>query len=97
MVFQTGKRLNDPHLRLIYRKTDHPHPRICIQVSRKMVKRAVDRNRIRRRTREAFRPILLACNIGLDLVVQPRASLLDVPWPELVRRAGALVQSAAAA
>jgi ribonuclease P protein component len=48
------------------------HPRLGISVSRKKVKTAAARNRIKRLIREAFRLSESALPAGLDLVVVPR-------------------------
>lgn len=86
MVFKTGKSVFDPHLKVIFRKTEFAHPRLCIQVSRKVSKKAVHRNRIRRRTREAFAVPLASCGQGIDMVVLARLSVMDMPWDELTER-----------
>ena len=50
--------------------------RLGISIGKKKVKRAVDRNRIKRLLREAFRLGKSAIPSGLDLVVVPRGSQL---------------------
>ncbi len=49
------------------------HPRLGISVSRKKVRSANDRNRLKRLVREAFRLSKAEFPPGLDLVVVPRA------------------------
>lgn len=49
------------------------HPRLGISVSRKKVKTAAARNRLKRLIREAFRLSKPELPAGLDLVVVPRA------------------------
>lgn len=49
------------------------HPRLGISVSRKKVKTAAARNRLKRLIREAFRLSRPELPVGLDLVVVPRA------------------------
>jgi len=48
------------------------HPRLGISVSRKKVKTAVARNRLKRLIREAFRVSKAELPAGLDLIVVPR-------------------------
>jgi ribonuclease P protein component len=48
------------------------HPRLGVSVSRKKVRRASDRNRVKRVLREAFRLSKSELPAGLDLVVVPR-------------------------
>jgi ribonuclease P protein component len=48
------------------------HPRLGISVTRKKVRRATARNRIKRLIREAFRQTKAELPFGVDLVVLPR-------------------------
>ena len=69
------------------------HARLGISISRKKVRRAHDRNRVKRLIREAFRLGKLEFPPGMDLVVVPRGSALTFeqrgsgfppwlePWP----------------
>jgi ribonuclease P protein component len=52
------------------------HPRLGIAVSRKKVRRATDRNRIKRLIREAFRLGKAELPQGVDLVILPRGGEL---------------------
>jgi ribonuclease P protein component len=66
------------------------HPRLGISVSRKKVRRAVERNRIKRVLREAFRLSKAELPAGVDLVVVPRGPGLTFAdarrsLPELAR------------
>jgi ribonuclease P protein component len=53
-----------------------PHARLGISISRKKVRRAHDRNRVKRLIREAFRLGKWEFPPGMDLVVVPRGSAL---------------------
>jgi len=52
------------------------HARLGLSVSRKRVRKAHDRNRVKRLLREAFRLNKADLPIGLDLVVVPRGGAL---------------------
>lgn len=91
-VFQTGKRLKNEHLRLVFKPNGQEHARLCIQVSKKVARRAVDRNRIRRRALEAFRRPLSTCGKGVDAVLMPGRSFQELPWPELTRLSCRMVE-----
>jgi len=58
-LFESGRTMNLPHLRIIYRISqatgELPPARVLITVPKRHFKRAVDRNLIRRRIREAWR------------------------------------------
>lgn len=95
-VFRDGRRLNDPHLRVVFRATERPHPRFCIQVGRRVSKKAVVRNRIRRRTREAFRAPFSAIGRGFDVVIMAQIGVATLPWEELRERSLRMVERIAA-
>jgi ribonuclease P protein component len=50
--------------------------------------KAVDRNRVKRRMREAVRGQLDSAAAGWTIVFNPRRSVLDVPFGELCREVG---------
>jgi ribonuclease P protein component len=72
------------------------HPRVAISVSRRIGK-AVVRNRVRRRIREAIRPRLAELKGSHDLLFIARSPGATAEWPalrdavdDLLRRAGLL-------
>ena len=78
-LFAGGRSFHVPPLRVVYIIADTeepPHPRILISVPKRNLRRAVDRNLLRRRIREAWRlnctPLreaLLPENKGADIAL----------------------------
>ncbi|MBT3549459.1 MAG: ribonuclease P protein component [Gammaproteobacteria bacterium] len=54
-IFRHAPKINQKHLRLLYINNSLGYPRLAIQITKKAVKLAVIRNRIRRTIRESFR------------------------------------------
>lgn len=69
------------------------HPRLGISVSRKKIRKAVARNRVKRLLREAFRLSKAELPAGVDLVVVPRGPSLT--FDQARRALPALAQAAA--
>jgi ribonuclease P protein component len=71
-----------PVLLLYAAPNDLPHTRVGITVSRRVGK-AVVRNRVRRRIREAARLVLPRLKGGYDLVIIARPASASAEWPAL--------------
>ncbi|MFT4257339.1 MAG: ribonuclease P protein component [Pseudoxanthomonas sp.] len=94
-VFDQAKRTSHPLLALHWRRTE-TSARLGLAVSRKVDKRAVVRNRIKRTLREAFRHLRPQL-AGGDYVIVARTGAAAAPSTQLadafvqvLRRAGAL-------
>lgn len=85
-VYDEGIRVTGPHFTLFCLRRAAGEVRIGFTVPRALGK-AVKRNRIRRRVREAFRPLLAGLALPADVVVNPRKSALEAPFPELRKEA----------
>jgi ribonuclease P protein component len=66
------------------RNADTASPRIGLTVGKVMGK-AVDRNRIKRRMREAVRRNLSALSTPVDVILHPRKSVIDLEFAALDR------------
>ncbi len=55
----------------LFRPNERDYPRLGITISKHQIKRAVDRNRLRRVIRESFRNALNTVT-GFDIVIMPR-------------------------
>jgi ribonuclease P protein component len=66
------------------RNADTTSPRVGLTVGKVMGK-AVDRNRIKRRMREAVRKNLSSLNAPVDVVLHPRRSVIDLDFQLLER------------
>lgn len=55
VVFQAAKRVGTHFVTVLYRKNSLDYPRLGLIVAKKTAKRAHDRNRFKRVTRESFR------------------------------------------
>jgi ribonuclease P protein component len=70
-----------PHVPM---SSDLPAPRIGLTVGKVMGK-AVDRNRIKRRMREAVRRNLALLTAPVDVILHPRRAVLELDFAELDR------------
>lgn len=96
-VFKAGRRLSSPQLRLFaHVRAEAKVPRLGVAVSKKVDKRAVGRNRIKRLARETFRRERHQLPPGdYVLIAQPGASALSsdelrAQWLLLLERARSL-------
>jgi ribonuclease P protein component len=90
-VYQSGRRQFTGNMTVFFlRRSNGPEavragdtPRVGFTVG-KVLGGAVERNRIKRRMREAVRLSAQACGGPIDVVFNPRKSVSSVPFPELV-------------
>jgi ribonuclease P protein component len=85
-VYQTGRRQFTGNMTVFFlRRQAAPEEssRVGLTVG-KVLGGAVERNRIKRRMREAVRLSHAACDGPIDIVFNPRKSVLTLPFTELV-------------
>ena len=80
---QNSGRLGGRCFSVRYRVNELGHPRLGLAISKRMSKRAVDRNRIKRLVRESFRRARLDLP-PVDLMVMAREQACGLPGPELL-------------
>lgn len=97
-VFEDAGRSSDDCFTILYRHSGEAHARLGLAISKKALKRAVDRNRVKRVVREGFRHNQQQL-AGLDLVVMVKRGLivdrserlarsLERHWRRIADRAG---------
>lgn len=85
-VYQTGRRQFTGNMTVFFlRREAAPEegPRVGLTVG-KVLGGSVERNRIKRRMREAVRLSPAACEGPIDIVFNPRKSVLSLPFTALV-------------
>jgi ribonuclease P protein component len=83
-------------LRPADRRSDTPGVRIGLTVPKALGK-AVDRNRIKRRMREAVRAALPLLNAPVDVILHPRRSVIELEFLQLKREVAQIFRSVQAA
>ena len=81
-VFQAATRSGGSGLVVLARANQLTHPRLGLAISRKCTPRAVQRNRIKRLSREAFRKLQHRLG-GVDFIVLGQRGLADRANPEI--------------
>lgn len=78
------------------RRSETAGPRVGLTVPKALGK-AVDRNRIKRRLREAVRRALPTMRAPVDVVLHPRRSAKDAEWTKLEREVAGVFRTVQAA
>lgn len=93
-VYQAGKSVANKYLILFYKPTKgQDKNRIAFAVSKKMGT-AVERNRIKRRMREAMRPLLSNIKPNYDLIFIARIKIKGISFDNVEKNMVALLQQA---
>lgn len=81
-VFNDSIRASSPYITFISRRNNLNHPRVGFAIAKKQVKRAHERNRLKRIIREYFR--LMQHDLpDMDVVVMARTAAIDIDNAEL--------------
>jgi ribonuclease P protein component len=88
LVYQNGRRQFTGNMTVFFLRRPNEavspvSPRVGLTVG-KVLGGAVERNRIKRRMREAVRQSFSACEGPIDVVFNPRKSVLTLPFAELL-------------
>ncbi|WP_392553569.1 ribonuclease P protein component [Orbus wheelerorum] len=76
-VFSQSIRVGSPYITLVARKSSLSHPRLGFAIAKKQVKRAHERNRIKRLMREYFR--LAQHELpAIDVIVMAKAAVIEL-------------------
>ena len=90
-VYQSGRRQFTGNVTVFYLRRDGPEagagPRVGFTVG-KVLGGSVERNRIKRKMREAVRLSWATCEGPVDIVFNPRKSVLSLPFADLVDEVG---------
>lgn len=85
-TYQKGKTIRTPNLSLVFAPNNRGYQRFAVVVSKKVLKSAVGRNRIRRRLYEAIRHELPEFSAPMDCIfVVFNKSIATMPFSELRR------------
>jgi ribonuclease P protein component len=102
LVYKAGRKQFSKQIAYFYamrpaeRRSDTPGPRIGLTVP-KALGNAVERNRIKRRMREAVRHKLDLIAAPVDVILHPRRSVIDLEFAQLEREVAQIFRSVQAA
>lgn len=92
-MYQKGKTVRKPKASLVFAENTRGFTRVAVVVSKKVIKSAVGRNRIRRRVYEAVRKNFEYLPGKTDYIfVIFSKDILTMPLPELEKLLGELVE-----
>ena len=74
----SGKKLETKYLKLFIKLGENEKPRVGIALSSKNFKKAVERNRAKRVTAQAFQSIYSTLPNNINIVALPKIGVLDV-------------------
>ena len=93
-VYKKGKSYSCKYLKVYVLSTDLPIQRFGFSISKKVSKRAVDRNKLKRQISFIIREELHSLKSNIDLVFVLRSSILDLPFAEMKSNINNLLEKA---
>lgn len=85
-TYQKGKTIRTPKLSLVFNENSRNHQRFAVVISKKVIKSAVGRNRVRRRVYEAIRMNLPYFKDAKDCIfVIYSKEIKDIDFETLIR------------
>ncbi|MBQ6461347.1 ribonuclease P protein component [Candidatus Saccharibacteria bacterium] len=94
-VYQKGKTVRKPKMSLVFVENERKYTRFAVVISKKVMKTAVGRNRIRRRIYEVLRKNIKYIPKEMDYVfVVFSKDVIEMPLNELEKLLGELVAEA---
>ena len=92
-TYKDGKTVRTANLSLVYTKNSRHHQRFCVVVSKKVLKSAVGRNRIRRRVYEAIRAELPEYKAHNDCIfIVYSKDYTKIPFSEIQKAVHSLLE-----
>ena len=92
-VYQKGKTIRTPSMSLVHCENTRGYQRFAVVVSKKVMKSAVGRNRIRRRVYEAIRLELPGFTAKRDCIfVIYDARIIEAPFAEIRKQVHSLLE-----
>ena len=82
-VFKNGKTLRGKNIIARYFKSEDGKTKIGFIVSKKVSKKAVERNKVKRRLRESLRENKEKIDKGVSIIIIALASSKEVPYSEI--------------
>ncbi len=88
-IFNEPARAATPYFTLLAKPNDLTHPRLGLTIAKKRVKKACQRNRIKRLARESFRLNQHKMD-NIDIVLMVKSGIDELPNEELSKQLGKL-------
>jgi ribonuclease P protein component len=81
-VFENGNNISHPKINIKYIFNQLDYPRMAVIISKKVLKKAVQRNTLKRRIKEVIRPIIERMK-NIDIVFIPKKEIFEEKFSQL--------------